>query len=59
MISHFGVAFFFMTIYDPSETGRSLGTIGDSIHEMGCFCGCAHQNDGAVHKIGPFYGHEG
>ena len=42
-----------------SETGRSSGAIGDSIHEIGCFCGYEEQNDAAVHKIGPFYGYEG
>ena len=43
----------------PSEIVRSLGAIGDSIHEIGSFCGYEEQNDGAVHKIGPFYGYEG
>ena len=49
----------FAIICDPSETGRSSGAIGDSIHEIGCFCGYEEQNDAAVQKIGPFYGHEG
>ena len=43
---------------DPSETGRSSGAIGDSVLEIGCFCGYEEQN-AAVHKIGPFYGYEG
>ena len=48
----------FAIICDPSETGRSLGAIGDSIHEIGCFCGYEEQNDATAHKIGPFYGYE-
>ena len=35
-----------------------MGAIGDSIHEIGCFCGYEEQNDAAVHIIGPFYGYE-
>jgi hypothetical protein len=50
---------FFITTCDQSEIGRSLSAIGDSIHEIGCFCGYEEQNDAAVHKIGPFYGYEG
>jgi hypothetical protein len=46
----------FAIICAPSETGRSSGAIGDSIHEIGCFCEYEEQNDAAVHKIGRFYG---
>ena len=50
---------FFCANPRPIKTGRSSGAIGDSIHEIGCFCGYEEQNDDAVHKIGPFYGYEG